>query len=1301
MRCRGFQRLVVAWAFVALVSAVAYGQGSTTAPLSGVVMDSAGGVLPGATVLVKNNATNTTFEVVTNQTGAFSVPALDPGVYTVTVSLAGFKTAVINNVRMQVAVHSDLKVTLDIGNVQETVVVTGDTELVQSRSAAVASTMTVDQIQNLPLPTRNAVNFAAFLPGVNTVGTNRDSNFNGLPDSAVAIVLDGVNNNENFNKSTEGLFAMVTPRQDAVEAVTVTTATGGSESGGHGAISIQFVTRSGSDRFSGSLYEYYRDASLNSNYYFNTIRGLPKNEITMNQYGARVGGPVVVPGLYDGRGKAFFFFNLEDMKQPNEYSRTRNVLNPASQNGIFRYNVTEAGQQVVREVNLYALAAGRAMTSTSDPTVASVLTAIRSATGTTGTLSQSPEPNIMYYDFLSPGDQTERQPTTRLDYNLSTKHRLTGTYIWQKLVRDPDHLNGTDVRFPGLPSFRKYVSYRKLASGTLRSVLKPALVSELRGGIKYGPSFFGRAAWNGPETFSNSGGRALNFPAIGLTPTAIHVAGTNTPSERSAWSWNIDETVNWQFRNHGFSFGGSYFDGHVWVTNQTMVPAITFGVDSSDPANAMFSQSNFPGASSAQLTQARNLYALLTGRIVGITADARLDENSNQYVLLGPRTQRLRQKETGIFMQDTWRVHPRLTFNLGLRWDLQLPIEPSNNIMSTATYADLCGVSGVGSDGRCNLFQPGTLTGRAPVFMQYDKGNPGYNTDWNNFAPSVGIAWRPGVHGGFLRTILGDPEQATVRGGYSIGYNREGMALFTGQIGANPGSTIAVQRNVTLGNIVPAGQSWPLLLREETRLALPAFASSPSYPLAATAVDNINIFHPDIKVSYAPSFSVGLQRGVSKNMAMEVRYVGTRGRGIWTEENYNELNIIENRFLDEFTRAQANLQANLAAGRGATFAYTGVPGTSPLPIYLAYFNGVSASQSGDPSKYTGSNWTSSTFYARLAARNPQPQTSASDLHGNAGRRDNALKAGLPVNFFVVNPSVNQSNVYTSHGSSKYDALQLELRRRMSQGLQVSANYQYARSYGSRYLGLRYGRVLQENIDPTDSDDPFDPGYRSVPRHALKTTWNFELPFGRGKRFGGNMSRLADTFVGGWEFHGAGRVQNRQLTFGNVRLVGMTLDDLRNMYKIRFATDPLTGLRTVWILPEDVILNTRRAFSVDATSATGYSALGIPEGRYLAPANGPDCVQLKPGDCAPLEQTVMSPLFTRFDFSLAKKFQIAGRTNFEMRIDVMNVFNNVNFSPVAATGTGATINQVTEGYRDTSNTFDPGGRIGQIVFRFNW
>ena len=149
-----------------------------------------------------------------------------------------------------------------------------------------------------------------------------------------------------------------------------------------------------------------------------------------------------------------------------------------------------------------------------------------------------------------------------------------------------------------------------------------------------------------------------------------------------------------------------------------------------------------------------------------------------------------------------------------------------------------------------------------------------------------------------------------------------------------------------------------------------------------------------------------------------------------------------------------------------------------------------------------------------------------------------------------------------------------------------------------------------------------------------------------------------------------------VNFGNVRLVGMTPNELQKMYKHDIRIDPATGLQTVYMLPDDVILNTRRAFSVSTTTADGYStALGAPEGRYIAPANSENCIQLKAGDCAPRTLLIRAPWFTRFDIGVTKRFPLKGRMNFEVAFDVLNLFDNINFNPPANPGTGATIFQV--------------------------
>jgi hypothetical protein len=374
-------------------------------------------------------------------------------------------------------------------------------------------------------------------------------------------------------------------------------------------------------------------------------------------------------------------------------------------------------------------------------------------------------------------------------------------------------------------------------------------VNELLTGWQYSPNHF--SAGNSPETFANQGGLNLGFPGNPLNLTGA--TASNSSEDRLTPNWDVDDTVTWLRGKHNLSLGASFTQIVHDDVNWSMVPAITFGVQTTvDPADAMFTPANFPGASNANLADARSIYSLLTGRVTAINGTSRLDAN-NQYIYLGKGRDYLRLREFGTFIQDSWRVSPTLTLNAGARWEYQSPITPLNGNYSTATFADLCGVSGVGSgpDGRgCNIFKPNTLTGQKSQYIQYTTGSKGYKSDYNNIAPNVSAAWRPNAQSGFLRTLLGDPEQATVRAGFSIAYNRNGMDEFTGVFGANPGRSFTANRNNTNNNLVLAGQSWPLLLRETNRLGPPATCpagtvaascvpGSPSYPFAATTATRL------------------------------------------------------------------------------------------------------------------------------------------------------------------------------------------------------------------------------------------------------------------------------------------------------------------------------------------------------------------------------------------------------------------------------------------------------------------------------
>jgi hypothetical protein len=1277
----------------------AFAQGGATSSINGTVVDAQGGIIPGADVVAKNAATNAESRAVSTDNGTFTIPALNAGTYTVTVSLMGFKTVVLNQVVVTQGVPAGIKAVLQVGGLEETIVVQGASEVVNTQTATVATTMNVDQITKLPLTSRNALDFVVNLPGTNTAGGSRDSTVNGLPQSTINITLDGMNIQDNYLKTTDGFFARLSPRLDAVEEVTVTTAANGADSAGQGAVNIRFTTRSGTNQLRGSTYLYLRHDALNANSFFNN-RNLtpdpatgkaPKTALRQYQPGTRVGGPIVIPGLYDGRNRAFFFVNYEETRSPSKGTLTRTILHPLAQQGNFRYNAASG----VQSINLFEVAARTGQTTTFDPTIARLLSDIRSTTGN-GTVTDLSDPSLQQFVFQSPIENYTPAPTVRLDYNLSQQHRLTGSFNYQHINSNPDTTNTQQVAFPGFPVYGSQQSTRYTTSESLRSTFGTNIVNELRVGATGGATLFSpekdAAMWAG-----NTGGAQEGFH-LAISAAGISNAGvTPTPSSREASTKNIENTLNWIKGSHSLSFGGAFTQADLWLKNQSIVPTINFGLATGDPADAaMFTAANFPGASTNQLTAAKNLYAVLTGRISSIGGNARLNEDTNQYEYLGLGTQRGRMRELGFFAQDSWRVRSNLTLNYGLRYEVQFPFYALNNSYATATMADVCGVSGVNPNSVCNLFQPGVLTGRKPVFVGYEKGAKAFDTDTNNWAPTLGVAWTPNAKSGPLGWLLGTDGDTVLRAGYALAYNRPGMSDFSGVFGTNPGITLDATRSTALGNLND-GRGFPILLRERDRLAAPTIPTTQQYPFTEVITGDLNIFDPKLQVPYTQTWTASIGRKLTRDIGLDVRYVGTRHLQAWVNYNYNETNIIENGFIDEFKNAQANLQANIAANRGNTFAYFGQgTGTVPLPIYLGYFKGTPRTQAGDAAQYTGvaqfsnTNWTNP-----LSVHNPAPFTPAgtganTGLDGDPGRRTNAAAAGIPVNFFRANPDLQGGVFVTGNGGyTRYDALQLEVRKRLTHGFLFQASYVFGEAIETQRPSLRTGRF---DVDQTGEDGNVV--------HAFKANWVYELPFGAGRRFLSSTRGWVERIVGGWEIDGISRLQSgRLLDFGNVRVVGMSIDELRSAIKIQeYAATGINAAaaREIYMLPQDIVENTVRAFSTSATARSGYGDLGAPSGRYLAPANSSTCIETVPGteQCGVGRLVITGPTYVRVDLSASKRTRLVGNSNFEFRAEMLNAFNHRNFTPVISTSTNVDNYRVT-GVQENSS------RIVQLVFRLNW
>jgi carboxypeptidase family protein/TonB-dependent receptor-like protein len=1258
-----------------------FAQGTNT--LSGTVVDSSGAVIPGADVSAKHIGTGVASTTVSNSEGVFSIPSLPIGTYTVTVSLQGFKTVVINDVVLTTGAGADVKATLEVGGVEEQVTVSSSSEIVPTQSSGVSTTVNTNQIQKIPITSRSAMDFVNLLPGVSSPNGNRNAIVNGLPRTAINITLDGVNIQDNTNKGSngdDGFFAIVSPRLDAIEEVTVSSAGQGADATGDGAVQIKFVTRSGTNTFAGSGYEYFRSDKLNANTWFNNRNGVAKPKLKQNQFGFRVGGPIMLP-WFDGHNKAFFFVNYEELRQPSDTTRTRTMLNTSAQAGNFCY--------ATGCVNVLALAAANGQISAVDPTIGKLLNDMRSSTSA-GAVSAT-DVNLDRFVYNVPVQSMRRFPTARVDYNITDNHRYNVAWNYQKFTDTPDTLNSLDPNFPGFPVQAGQSSVRMSLSNGVRSTLTKNMVNEASVAFSYDPVRFFDELNAGMFTGSlaNQQGFAIGFPSVGSNLTS---PGANpSPQSRNATTLDIRDTVTWLRGSHNITMGGVWSRYHVWLKNSTLVPRATIGMLSNDPANAMFSAANFPGASPANLTAAQNLYALLTGRLTAINGDARID-SSGSYVFEGTGIQLGRLNEMAGFAQDQWRIRQNLTINAGVRYDLQFPFSSENNSYTFVDMANMCGLSGTNGANSCNVFQPGNVPGAHTVFQQYKAGTKSFNLDKNNLAPSAGIAWTPQARPGFLGSLMGAGD-FVARAGFARSFSRPAIGDFTSIFNTNPGITIPVQRNAGNGLLLSDGLGAPILLSQSGRLNPAPFNATPTYPIASTGITSLAGFAPDTKIPYSDSFQAGITRSIGKNMALEVRYVGTRGHDDWGLINFNAQDVIQNGFLKEFRTAQANLAANLANGKGSTFAYTGVPGTAPLPIFLAYYNAQPTTNAGNAALYTGSNWTNTTFLGFLSPLNPNPFGFASfnttnGLQGNATFRGNALTAGLPANFFVANPDIlGAAQLRTNLENTRYNSLQIELRRRYAQGLQFQTSYVFGHEYDSTYFGFTNPSVFRRNTG--------DPGDLT---HAIKANVVYDLPFGQGRRWGSNANGLVDRLIGGWQLGISSNVHSGRLVdLGNVRLVGMTKADVQKMFQLRFDN----AGKQVYMLPQDVIDNTILAFAVSPTSASGYAGAS-PTGRYFAPANGPDCLENENGsegpvgNCGTGQFVVTGPLFQQHDIRISKRTTVVGHTNFEFAAEMLNAFNHPNFLPVGGLGSSTISGYQLTGLQGTNTA-----RVIQLVARFNW
>jgi len=1232
-------------------------QTRTTGQIVGTVKDATGAVVPNTVVILIDTATGNSLEGKSGPDGGFVFPNLQPGTYTLTATAQGFQPVTVQSISVQTSRSTDLTVQFQVAGVTEAIQVEGQSPIIATTSTTIANTVSNEEIAKLPMAGRNILSFALLVPGAAQSAGSRDSEYNGLPGGAINITLDGVNNNsQRFRSGGTSFFVFAPIRLGAIEELTVSTAGLTSEAGAEGAVQVQFATKRGSNTFRGQFFDTYQSEKLNAQGASNKSRGIPKTKLRQHEYGGNIGGPII-------HNKLFFFANYEQQYSPSENTQERTVLTPEAQQGIFRY--THATDNSVRTINLLDLARSNGLPGTIDPYIASQLQIIN------GTLNQgdlAASTTLYQNTFRFINEQIPNinvYPTARVDYQAASSLAIRG--VLNLHYRDLP----TNPQFPGLERVNGgFASNYYIISTGADWTINGNLFNQTVFGVQSNYEEFnpGRTLDN---SYNRVGENVVNFP---LSLSSATPTNNVLPIPRNNPVYNISNTLTWLKGRHTMTFGGMFRRTTMYESIGGNPPAITLGIGTGDPAANVISVANIPGLRPADLTNAQSLYAFLVGRISTAGGNYFLDEETLDY-RLGPAFRREAQNVGGLFAQDQWRINPQLTVNYGMRWEFSGAMTNANEVYSGPTVAGLYGPSTV-------VFQPGVLDGDlSPQILLRPKP---YKGDFVNPAPNVGMAWNPAKPNGFLGKLLGP---AVYRANFGINYYDEGLIPFQTANGNGPG----LQQTLALPPFTPGSLS---LLG-----TLPPYTATPTaftFPIPMSDFTFNRGFATTQEEMNSPmimNWTLGYQREVWRDAAIEIRYVGNRGSNLWRFYNINETNIIENNFLQEFRNAQRNLAINVANGQTG-FANNGLPGQVALPIFETAF-GPRGGQAALPA---ASGFTNGTFITNL--QNGEAGRLANTLAGNgtnafqytcrlvgnalagcASRNFNAA-GPYPINFFQANPvSAGQNaRLLTDEASSEYDALQLQYRQRYRNGVSMTANYTFGKARTDRYL---ISAELQNDYK-TLRDKSLDWGPTGYDlRHIFQVYGTYELPFGDGRRYD-FQNGVVEQVLGGWALSTIFRMQSgrpfllqsgRQTLNQNdagVILNGITVDQLQDMVKVRPGPSG-----QVYFFDERLIGPDGRA----NPEFLRYPTEPGQQGQYVY---------------------LYGPGLVVADIGLAKTFRLGGSTTFNFETLLINAFNH-RTAVVGATG-GATlsIDSTTFG-QTTGNNGGTAVNARQIQFRLglNW
>lgn len=1073
-----------------------------TSSVNGIVSDSQNNVVPGATVTLISSQ-NARRSVVTNENGAYSFPGVPPGNYRVEVEGQGFKKSTVDSVQAAVDKPTQLDIKLEIGAITESVSVNASSieSIVNTTDASLGNNFQAQQILQLPLEGRNVGSLLSLQASVTP-----DGSVSGSRSDQANITLDGVDVNEQVNGAAFSPVLRITP--DSVDEFRVTTQNADASKGRSSGAQISLITRSGTNEFRGSLYEYYRTPRFTANDFFNNRNGQARPSLIRHNFGGSLGGPIV-------RNKLFFFYNYEAMRETKGSVVNRVVPLASMGQGLLRFRDEANNLITLNTAQINALVGPASLGSPAVVDVNPAVVALFAATA-----SKYPSNNNQLGDGLNTGGYSFNAPTpieqnthiAKFDYNINDNHRvsLRGNYQYD--------LETGVSRFTDTPGTNTWT--HPLGISAKHSwIIRKNIINNFTFGLTR-------------NAFSRQGDSSTNTISFGNVYPIYQPFVNARTFNRVTPVYNITDDVSWVSGNHVFQFGANLR----FIKNRTTNFARAF--------DSAFTNETFYATSgtltpmtpiltagytirSSDVNAVRGVLTALWGRYTQYTANYNFNLDGSPQTAGSGVTREFATEEYDGYFQDVWKLRSNLTVTAGVRYGISMPIYETQGFetrpnVSLQQY--LLNRIRSAEQGQ-NYIEPISvvLSGKA------NKTAGMYPVDKNNIQPRLAVAWSPNFRSGWMGTLFGTNQESVFRGGFAITNDYFGQSLAlnwdaNNTLGFSASSNInfATYTIYENGCTNPANcNPGPLFtglgqtIRTLPNLTTPTAATFPQQVSASLAQARIQAsLDTDLVSPKQYSFNVSYGRKLPMGMYMDLSYQGRLGRNLFASRDIMQPNNIRDPQSGQtWYEAARILESHRLSG-------TPIANIPNLPWFENMYNaGTIAGIFGMTAGL------SNTRAAYAVMSGAGPNTTAPDCVATAGYCDGngidwtylqwILDRFSGRNLFY-NPQYAALAAYGTVSSSDYHGATLTVRQRVK-GLTWDLNYTFSKSMDDA-SGLQNAASFGGSSFILNSIEQGD--FRSVSdfdlRHILNANAVWEVPVGRGRTFLNGTNKALDALIGGWQ-----------------------------------------------------------------------------------------------------------------------------------------------------------------------------------------